>query len=285
MTRPSGPNAVAGLVQSAVMRQWALALSSCLLACSAAGDESSPATDDDSAMTDNPQCRGDGPLAVHFSTADGVRLTADLHPGAGTGGPAVVLLHMNPEGNDNRNFPPELVDGLNALSLTVLNVNRRGAGGSEGTARDAFEGPLGVQDAIAAQSFLVEHCSSNASAMVFVGASNGTTTALDFLVASSADPAIPSPRGLVFLSAGEYTENQHAIADNLELVKSIPVLWAYPQSEAAYHDALAADPGAQWQFTEYAGGSHGTGLFSSNPESVQQVADFVGVTLDVGMGW
>ena len=224
---------------------------------------------------------------MHFSPADGVQLTADLHPGAGTGGPAVILLHMNPEGNDNSNFPPEFIERLHAVSLTVLNVNRRGAGGSAGNARDAFDGPLGVEDAIAAQSFLVEHCSSNASAMVLVGASNGTTTALDFLVASSTNPAIPSPRGLVFMSAGEYTENQHAIADNLDLLKSVPVLFAYPESEAAYNDALAADPspGAQWQFIEYAGGSHGTGLFSSNPESLQQVADFVGVTLDVGMGW
>lgn len=267
------------------MRAAVLSLSWVVVACSASSDEASPATDDETAMTDNPECRGDGPLAVHFSTSDGVRLTADLFPAAGTGGPAVILLHMNPEGNDNTNFPPELIERLSSMSLTVLNVNRRGAGGSEGNARDAFEGPSGVEDAIAAQSFVVEHCSSNASAMMLVGASNGTTTALDFTVASSTNPAIPTPRGLVFLSAGDYTENQNAIADNLDLLKSVPVLFAYPDAEAAYNDALATDPGAGWQFSVYPGGGHGTGLFSSHPDSLDQVADFVGVTLDVGMGW
>jgi hypothetical protein len=256
-----------------------------VVACGSAAEEG-PATDDSTSTDELPACRGAGPLAVHFDTEDGVRLTADLHPAAGTGGPAVVLLHMNPEGNDNSNFPPEFIEQLTARTLTVLNVNRRGAGGSAGTPGDSFEGPSGRLDAKAAQAFLVDHCSTNASAMVWVGASNGTTTAWDFTVAASTDPALPLPRGLVFMSGGSYTENQHPVADNLALLQSLPVMLAYPDSEAEWNDTVAgATPPASWQVVQYDGGSHGSGLLTSNPESVQAIADFVGVTLDVGMGW
>ena len=38
-----------------------------------------------------------------------------------------------------------------------------------------------------------------------VGASNGTTTALDFAVYASTDPKVPFPSALVFLTGGTYT--------------------------------------------------------------------------------
>jgi hypothetical protein len=121
--------------------------------------------------------------------------------------------------------------------------------------------------------------------MVLVGASNGTTTALDFTVASTTDASLVTPRGLVFLSGGAYTENQHAIADRLSLLQPLPILFAYPDSEGEWNATQQAHDTGQWQFTQYAGGAHGTGLFDSNPESAAATADFVGVVLDVGMGW
>lgn len=258
-----------------------------VLSASGCGDGSSaPAGDTAAGDTGNPACEGSGPLAVGLTTDDGLELRADLWPAGATGGPAAVLLHMNPVGNDASNFPPAFIEALTARTITVLNVNRRGAAGSEGDPTTAFEGPNGRLDAKAAVEFLASHCSKNPAAVVLVGASNGTTTAVDFTVAAASDPAQPPPRGLVFLSPGEYTENQNALADHAALFAGLPILLAYPDSEAAWAEGVRPlDTAGRWTFTEHAGGAHGTGLFQSNPESVEQTADFVGMVLDVGQGW
>ena len=80
-----------------------------------------------------------GSRVVSFDTSDGVTLQADLHVVA-AGSPLVALFHMIPPANDRSNYSSAVVDAFLAQGISVLNVDRRGAGGSGGTAQDAYLG-------------------------------------------------------------------------------------------------------------------------------------------------
>ena len=67
---------------------------------------------------------------------------------------------------------------------------------------------------------------ASASAIALVGASNGTTSVLDYTVGH--DPALPAPEALVWMSPGGYTENQNRISQNLDVLSTLPLLWLFP---------------------------------------------------------
>lgn len=242
------------------------------------------ATQRDAAAPDaeqtNKACKAAGKQVVTFTTDDGVKLEADLYLGGRTSGPAAVLLHMVPPSNDRSNYPQAFIDALTKRGITVLNVDRRGAGNSGGTATDAYQGPKGKLDAKAAHDFLKGHaCPVDMARLALVGASNGTTTALDFTVYAGAQAALNVPRGLVFLTGGSYTENQNKISANRTLLDTIPILFVYSSVEAAWSAAFKAGGSARWEFVEYTGltqaTGHGTLVFSGKPESIEAVAKFV----------
>ena len=211
---------------------------------------------------------------VHFDTSDGVTLEADLRVPGVAHGPSVVLLHMIPPGNDRTNYPSVFIDALLAHGIAVLNVDRRGAGGSTGIATEAYTGPNGRLDADAATTFLLAHaCAFDRDRVALVGASNGTTTILDYAV--TADAASVHPRALVYLTAGSYTENQHAFVDYRALLDAIPSLFVFATSERAFSAALMTGAPPAWEFEEYAPGAHGTRMFAAEPASVGVVADFL----------
>ena len=80
---------------------------------------------------------------------------------------------------------PQDIDALVERGFTVLNVDRRGAGDSGGVAREAYTGPNGRLDAVAARAFLLDSaCGVAPDRIAFVGASNGTTTIVDAPAAS-----------------------------------------------------------------------------------------------------
>ena len=214
-------------------------------------------------------CEVGGPAGVMLTTEDGVELEADLYLSGRSGGPGVVLLHMIPPGNDKSNFTPEFIGALTGAGYTVLNVNRRGAGNSGGTAKEAYEGDKGRLDAVAAHAFLTESaCAVPAGGIGFVGASNGTTTALDFAVAAAEDSRPPV---IVFLSPGPYTENQSEVAD----IAATRVFFGYPDSEAQWPQSVRPSDAGNWTFKEYDGGKHGSRLFETHPESITDVTDFI----------
>ena len=215
------------------------------------------------------ECEAGGPAGVTLATEDGVQLEADLYLSGRNGGPGVVLLHMIPPSNDKSNFSPEFIASLTGAGYSVLNVNRRGAGNSGGTAKEAYEGDKGRLDAVAAHKFLTESpCAVPAGAIGFVGASNGTTTTLDYTVAA---PEGSRPAVVVFLSPGQYTENQNQVAD----IAGTPVFFGYPDSEAEWPEGVRSADAGNWTFKEYAGGKHGTRLFGTHPESITDVTDFI----------
>ncbi|MFT7581729.1 MAG: pimeloyl-ACP methyl ester carboxylesterase [Myxococcota bacterium] len=214
---------------------------------------------------------------VTFVTSDGVTLEGDYTPAALPSAPAVVLLHMIPPSNTRANYPPAFRQMLADKGFHVLNVDRRGAGGSGGTARDAYTGSKGKLDAQAAMDFLAAaFCPPDPANVALVGASNGTTTVIDYTVDAASNDAYPLPAALVLLTGGGYTENQNAIDDNRGVLETLPVRFVFSTAERLWSAAFDGDDAPEvWVFDEYPGGAHGTGMFNTKPESMGAVVDFI----------
>lgn len=213
---------------------------------------------------------------VHFDTDDGVTLEADLYASAEPQSPAVVLLHMTPPENDRTNYPAAFIDALVAQGIHVLNVDRRGAGASGGVPVDAYIGPAGKLDAKAGMSFLMQReCPPDPFRIGLVGASNGTTTVLDYAVYASEEPETPFPSALVFLGAGLYTEKQSTVSAHREELETFPMLFVFSPAEQDWHSSLQAGAPATWSFELYDPGEHGTKMLTARPESISRVAGYL----------
>jgi len=244
---------------------------STLGACGNDASNAGPALDAPPASTGCPA--GDA-VAIDLVADDGVGLIADLYPSASPeDGKAVILLHMIPPSNSKANYPVAFAETLQTAGFTVLNVNRRGAPGSGGTASDAYTGPSGKLDAKAAYDYLVGECKIGSYSLI--GASNGTTTVVDFAVFAATTDGIDAPQEIVGLSGGPYSENQNVIADNLANLPARALL-AYPAAEAGWNEGIKT-LSPNWSFIEYAPGAHGTGLISSNPEITDSLLEFLAI--------
>lgn len=197
------------------------------------------------------------PEVITVTTQDGVQLEADRYAGL-SGEPGFILLHMIPPSNTRADWPPNFISRLTCHGWSVIAIDRRGAGGSEGTPQDSYNGELGKYDAYAAAAALTE---IGADGMVLIGASNGTTTALDYTVAAP-EQGWPEVRALGFMTGGTYTENQHAMS----ALPDIPAVFTFSTAEASWSEAQQPlDPGS-WSFLEYADGDHGTRMFDAKPK-------------------
>lgn len=207
---------------------------------------------------------------ARFTTDDGVDLVADVWPAATAGAPVVVLVHMIPPAWDRTSWPRRVRATLHDAGYTVLNLDRRGAGDSGGTAIDAYEGPGGRLDVQAAVAWLTDaqrDCAVDPSRLALLGASNGTTSVFDYTVAHAA--GLPDPAAVSLLSPGTYTENQHTFDGAGDL--SVPMLWLYPTHEP-YSTAFLDDAPSTWEFVER-GTQHGTQMFDQGPLEDATVAD------------
>lgn len=197
------------------------------------------------------------PTVITVETRDEVTLEGDWWAGD-PGAPGFVLLHMIPPANDRTGWPRWFEKDLVREGYAVLAIDRRGAGGSEGVAVEAYEGPNGKYDVEACVVYLLDQ---GAGSVVIVGASNGTTSMIDYAVWAP-DEGLAEPRALGFMTGGTYTENQTLMAD----VPKVPAVFTYSTAEAAWSVAQQAlDPGS-WSFLEYPDGAHGTGMFDAAPE-------------------
>lgn len=197
-----------------------------------------------------------GSGVVTLETRDGLTLEADYLPTA-TAGPGIVLLHMIPPGNDRSNWPGSFRQRLFEAGFSVLALDRRGAGGSEGVAEDAYTGPLGRNDVEAAVGKLV---ADGYGPIALLGASNGTTSMIDYAVWAPTE-GLPEPVALGFMTGGTYTEAQNPMS----AVPAVPAIFTTSTAERAWSEAQRPlDPGS-WQFHEYPDGAHGTGMFEAAP--------------------
>jgi len=210
------------------------------------------------------------PLTESLQTRDGVKLEADIYAVSGaTSG--VVLLHMIPPHWERSSWPAPFIDALADKGWAVCVIDRRGAGKSEGDPKEAYEGDKGRYD--------VEACvkrlgTDGVTTLAVIGASNGTTSALDYAAWSATEDALPVPAALGFMTGGAYTTAQTP----LEAAAEIPALFTYSTAERKWSaEAEGGAPG--WVHKEYAGGEHGTKMFEAKPEVLGDLVTFLGAHL------
>jgi alpha-beta hydrolase superfamily lysophospholipase len=238
---------------------------------------SQPEAKPEPGQPDGPSSAGCGKdeSVVTFSTSDKVKLEADYWPAASANRGAVILFHMNPQAFNRSNFPQRIRKMFNTLDLTVLNVDRRGAngGGSGGNATEAFSGPKGRLDVQAAMTFLLDptrQCPINTNHIVLVGASNGSTSVLDYTLGRT-DQGQPAPAAMIWLSPGTYTEAQYKISANLTALKALPILMIHPTSEP--YSTQYKSTSTNWKVIEVPNGRHGTQNFDNGTrEAIQAPA-------------
>ena len=246
--------------------RW-LFLALLLLATPALADEPAPQP----ALTPSSSC-----TVVKVPTGDGLNLVADHCPAKTAGAPVVILLHMIPPHHDRTNYPPEFRAKLLSAGIEVLNLDRRGGGDSDGVAKEAYIGPNGPKDVQGAIDWLRANSKADLSRWACVGASNGTTTCLDYAIKAADGEGLVGPSALVFMTGGNYTEAQNALKDSV--VTQLPVLFTYNAKEAAWSEAQKAHaPDSElWEFKAYEPGGHGTRVFAPNPTSMDDVTEFLG---------
>jgi len=202
------------------------------------------------------------PEVIRLTTPDGLELEADWYAKGGDA-PAALLLHMNPANWDRTSWPRDFIGGLFEDGFSVLVPDRRGTGGSDGEPEDAWDGPNGVNDAISAWDHFD---AEGAGDRIIVGASNGTTTALDFALAAAAPPV-----AMVFMTGGDYTETNHAMSD----LAFDRLMFTYSTEEDDWSEAQKPGSPADWCFIEYSSGEHGTHMFEARPEVAEDIRAFL----------
>jgi pimeloyl-ACP methyl ester carboxylesterase len=223
----------------------------------------------------NPACTST-PAVVSFITDDGVKLEADDYPTGEELAPSVVLLHMIPPANDRSNYPKAFIDALGAKKIRVLNVDRRGAGASAGDPQEAYLGDKGKLDAKAAMQHLLSgQCAVDPLRIGLVGASNGTTPALDYALHAAVNSELIFPSALVFLTGGTYTENQNTLGAHHDELDPLPIQFVFSAAESAWSKGYQAGAPSSWRFQEWDPGDHGTKMFEARPESIENVALFL----------
>jgi pimeloyl-ACP methyl ester carboxylesterase len=221
-------------------------------------------TDDDTVPTDDTQPVVDTALpaveVVALETRDGVALEADYY-GARASSPGtigLVLVHMIPPSWDRTSWPTDFIQRLRDRNWQVIAFDRRGAGNSGGVATEAYQGEKGRYDVEAADAFLRN---KGVERMVVIGASNGTTSALDFILWSLEEESLSTPEAVVFMTGGGYTENNTNLGD-----LALPAaMFTYSTAERDWSVGQQEhDPGS-WLFKEYPNGDHGTKMFAAEP--------------------
>ncbi len=210
---------------------------------------------------------------VEVPTSDGLKLSGDLCRARGTGGPVVILLHMIPPHHDRTNYPEDFRLMLAETGMTVLSIDRRGAGKSGGVAKEAYTGPKGKLDVAAALAFLAERADTAPSQWGCVGASNGTTSCLDFAIHAAATEGVTPPQAMVFMTGGSYTETNNKLAGSA--ATSVPILFTYDAGEAEWSVAQKDLGGTGWAWRMYEPGGHGTKVFGTNPGAKGDIMRFL----------
>lgn len=236
-----------------------------LVACGGGDDSQTSPTPSTTHTSTPPEPTIPEPQVIDLPTRDGITLVADYWQ-ADPGSPAVVLLHMVPPSNDRTTWPLPFVRDLAAQGWSVIRLDRRGAGDSEGVAEEAYLGEKGRYDVEAAVLRLE---ADGAGDLAIIGASNGTTSMLDYTVWAPGE-GLPPPVALGFMTGGTYTENNTPMSS----LPAIPAVFTYSTAERDWSVAQQGlDPGS-WTFLEYPAGDHGTRMFDAAPEVRPDLVEF-----------
>lgn len=230
-----------------------------LVHCQSRSDES-----DQARTTDNSHGAGAAAAAVRggeeqidFTTSDGVRITGTLYP-AGSKAPAVLCLHQ--WRSDRASFAA-LARSLQAAGFTVLAIDMRGYGGSTKTASGSAVRPdrKARADVEAAVGFMRGHASVDGSRIGIVGASYGSSNALQY---AAGDSRIKT---LVLLSPGLNYFNELPTEAAAKSWGARPMLAVASSEDVRSVETLQAYAnmarGVETKLYENAG--HGTDMLSS----------------------
>ncbi|MFT5583271.1 MAG: pimeloyl-ACP methyl ester carboxylesterase [Cognaticolwellia sp.] len=220
-----------------------------------------------------PQPKPQGGEVVTLTTRDSVDIVADYYAASSVDRPLAVFVHMDPRGANTRNdWPGEVLQPLVDADWAVMVPDRRGAGDSGGVAEDAFQTVAGAYDI---EAVVLRAEQDGFGSFVLIGASNGTTSVLDYSALSveggAASEAWPAPDAFIMLSAVGPTTNNHEISQ----MPTMPGWFGFPASEADDNQAWQdANPG-DWSFTEYDPGAHGTRMFGDAPDAAGELSAWV----------
>lgn len=221
---------------------------------------------------------------VKFNAGDGVIIEADFYPvkvAEGKRTPVAILVHMYPA--DRSSWKP-FVEDLRAAGIAVLAYDIRGQGGSkepaemklaEGYAnRNPQHFVNAWMDAGGASTWVTQQRHIDANAQVVIGASIGSSVALQFGAYAG------GLRAVVCLSPGtdymDIPSMQHikACAD-----MDVPVLLMSPEGEYAAVEKLIEASGGKAIGRKFAGGeeNHGTKMFDAKygAKAKRAIVEFV----------
>jgi dienelactone hydrolase len=221
------------------------------------------------------------PRVVDLVAADGTKLKATFY-GAGTAagkaGPGVLLLHQC---NQQRKGWDGLATQLAAAGISVLTLDYRGYGESEGTAPKDLPPAEGAKvlnekwpgDVDVAYGYLVSQPGVNAGIVGAGGASCGVNQAIQLARRHAA------VKSLVLLSGNTDREGRAFLSKS----EKLPVLLSAARDDGAAVElmewlySLSTNPGSK--FVEYPNGGHGVEIFAAHKELPAMIVDWYVQTL------
>jgi dienelactone hydrolase len=218
-----------------------------------------------------------GPRVVDLAAADGTKLKATFFS-AGKAGPGVLLLHQC---NQQRKGWDGLATQLAAAGISVLTLDYRGYGESEGTAPKDLPPAEGAKvlnekwpgDVDVAYGYLVSQPGVNARVIGAGGASCGVNQAIHLAIRH------PEVKSLVLLSGNADREGRAFLSAS----EKMPVLLSAADDDGAAVElmewlySLSTNPGSK--FVEYPNGGHGVEIFAAHKELPAMIVDWYAQTL------
>jgi len=206
---------------------------------------------------------------VRFTTSDGVVITGTLFP-AGANAPTVLCLHQ--WRSDRASFD-ELARKLQAAGYTVLTIDMRGYGGSTKTVdgKPVRTDRKAQPDVTAAISFLRAHKSVDANRIAIIGASYGSSNAIQY---AARDAAIKS---VVLLSPGLNYFNELPTEDAVKIWGSRPMLAVASSEDVRSVETLQAysSIASRVQVQQYDNAGHGTDILRAGVGLDALILDFL----------
>lgn len=220
------------------------------------------------------------PQEVTFQTFDGVKISADYYPpkkgaanapGAGSGAPMVILLHMY--GQDRASWKP-LIEPLHNAGFAILAPDLRGHGQSATEnlkerveKRETRLFKAMEQDVRAAYEWLAEQKGVDRARFVLVGASVGCSIALQYAALDkSVDAVVCLSPGLNYLGLDSKRDMRKVMG------RKILLLATEEEKDAAEALKPLAD-GAQAKIHD--GAAHGTNMLGLVPNIEKDIVDFL----------
>jgi dienelactone hydrolase len=217
------------------------------------------------------------PRVVDLAAADGTKLKATFFS-AGKAGPGVLLLHQC---NQQRKGWDGLATQLAAAGISVLTLDYRGYGESEGTAPKDLPPAEGAKvlnekwpgDVDVAYGYLISQPGVNAHVVGAGGASCGVNQAIHLAIRH------PEVKSLVLLSGNADRDGRAFLSASGKM----PVLLSAADDDGGAVElmewlySLSTNPGSK--FVEYPNGGHGVEIFAAHKELPALIVDWYVQTL------